>query len=230
MTDCAKRGQTVTTETQQTVILLGPRTLQNAVLSTFIKETGTFSCQIISSLSDIRAKNLDKDALFLVDMSSSTYIDLLNPFGDAIKIALINSDDNDDTIIELFQHFDLRGLFIKDTTPELFIKGINSIFAGEYWFSRKLITKLFRQMKRKIQKNPRSTEFENCVNDILTCKELKILQSMVGGDTNQDIAERNFLSPHTVKTHIYNIYKKIGVNNRVQAVSWAREHLRDGIN
>jgi LuxR family transcriptional regulator of csgAB operon len=62
---------------------------------------------------------------------------------------------------------------------------------------------------------------------MLTCKEVKILEAIVGGHTNQDIADKIFLSPHTVKTHIYNLYKKIGVTNRVQAVNWARKHLKN---
>lgn len=213
-------------DNKQTVILLGARTLQNSVLSTFIRETGAFSCQILSSLSSLRTKPPGNDSLFLVDMSSSTsYLDLLNPVSNTVKIALINTEGNDENLLEIVHRFDLRGIFLPDTTPEFFIQGINAIFSGEYWFSRKLITKIFRQMKQEIQRNPPSADFEICGTDMLTCKELKILQSMLSGDTNQDIADKTFLSPHTVKTHIYNIYKKIGVTNRVQAVSWARKHL-----
>jgi len=212
----------------QSVIIFGPRTLQNSVLSTFIRDTCAFPCQILSSLSDVRAKRSDNEILFLVDVSASTpysYFDLLNPLCDTARVALINTEDNDEGLYEILHHFDLRGIFLKNTTPEQFVQGINAIFAGECWFSRKLTAKIFRHMKQEIHSNPDYADLDACLSDLLTRKEVKILEAIVGGHTNQDIADNSFLSPHTVKTHIYNLYKKIGVTNRVQAVNWARKHL-----
>ena len=212
----------------RSVNIFGPRTLQNFVLSTFISDTGAFPCLILSSLSDVRANGPDDEVLFLVDVSDSTfYLDLLNPLRDTARVALINADDNEEDLYEIVHRFDLCGIFLKNTTPEQLIQGIKAIFSGEYWFSRKLMAKIFRQLKQEVHRYPDTTDLDTCFSDILTNKEVKILQSLVGGYTSQDIADKIFLSPHTVKTHIYNVYKKIGVNNRVQAVNWARKHLKN---
>jgi DNA-binding CsgD family transcriptional regulator len=48
---------------------------------------------------------------------------------------------------------------------------------------------------------------------------------VVSGATNEEIAARICISPHTVKTHIYNIFKKIKVPNRLQAALWAAKNL-----
>jgi LuxR family maltose regulon positive regulatory protein len=56
----------------------------------------------------------------------------------------------------------------------------------------------------------------------LSEREIDVLQFLAKGLTNQVIATRLFLSIHTVKTHTRNIYSKLGVNNRTQAVSKAR--------
>ena len=56
-------------------------------------------------------------------------------------------------------------------------------------------------------------------------REIEILGLISTGATNADIADKLIISQHTVKTHIYNIFQKIGVPNRLQAALWAGKHL-----
>lgn len=60
---------------------------------------------------------------------------------------------------------------------------------------------------------------------LLTLREREILLLIAGGATNQVIAESLCISPFTVKTHIYKIFKKIRASNRVQAALWAAKNL-----
>ncbi len=59
----------------------------------------------------------------------------------------------------------------------------------------------------------------------LTSREKEILTRIASGASNREIADALFISHHTVKTHIYNIYKKIKVPNRFQAALWIAENL-----
>ena len=59
----------------------------------------------------------------------------------------------------------------------------------------------------------------------LTPRELEILALVSIGANNEAIAEKLFVSPHTVKTHLYHIFKKINVPSRLQAALWAAKHL-----
>jgi DNA-binding NarL/FixJ family response regulator len=57
----------------------------------------------------------------------------------------------------------------------------------------------------------------------LTKRELSILQELPAGGSNQQIAKRLFLAEQTVKFHLTNIYRKLGLPNRTAAARWAHE-------
>ena len=60
---------------------------------------------------------------------------------------------------------------------------------------------------------------------ILTPRQVEILALVAVGATNEQIADKLCISPQTVKSHLYNIFKKINVPNRVQAALWAAKNL-----
>lgn len=57
----------------------------------------------------------------------------------------------------------------------------------------------------------------------LSQRELEVLKLMADGNSNQEIADSLFLSLNTVKTHVSNIYMKLNVKRRTQAINKARE-------
>lgn len=60
-------------------------------------------------------------------------------------------------------------------------------------------------------------------NDLLSARENEVLLHIAKGLTNREIAERLFVSENTIKTHVNNIYSKLGVSRRTQAIARARE-------
>ncbi|HHP0488874.1 TPA: LuxR C-terminal-related transcriptional regulator, partial [Vibrio harveyi] len=59
----------------------------------------------------------------------------------------------------------------------------------------------------------------------LTRREIQVLQILKEGGSNMEIADSLFISEHTIKSHLYNIFRKIEVKNRTQATSWAKRNL-----
>lgn len=57
----------------------------------------------------------------------------------------------------------------------------------------------------------------------ITKREMEVLQLISEGLTNREIARQLVLSPNTIRTHTYNLYGKLGVHSRLQAVTRARE-------
>lgn len=59
----------------------------------------------------------------------------------------------------------------------------------------------------------------------LSSREQEIALFLLKGETNEIIENKLFISAHTVKNHIYNIYRKLGVKNRVQLTNLCRDFL-----
>jgi DNA-binding CsgD family transcriptional regulator len=59
----------------------------------------------------------------------------------------------------------------------------------------------------------------------LTVREKEVLLAVAAGASNNDIAEKFYISTHTAKNHIYNIYRKIKVKTRLEAILWVTNYL-----
>ena len=91
---------------------------------------------------------------------------------------------------------------------------IEEVFAGS-------LLALFPQMEAKDQKN-KLLEVNGEIIESLTARETEIIQLIAQGLSNQGIAFKLHLSISTVKVHVYNIFRKLNVHNRTQAVAKAQ--------
>ncbi|SDZ99469.1 response regulator transcription factor [Microbulbifer marinus] len=85
---------------------------------------------------------------------------------------------------------------------------------------------LIKKLANALQSPATLLEEDNQTAALLTRREQEILTQVTTGKPNRVIASNLYLSEHTVKNHIYNIFRKIGAKNRSQASNWARTHLQ----
>lgn len=111
----------------------------------------------------------------------------------------------------------VHGLIAKEDEIRLVPVAINSIVQGELWCSRTVL--------RAVIDNYRvfspSQDGDNGNGSILTEREKEILKLIAQSYRNKEIAEKLGISYYTVVTHIYNIYRKLDVNRRVDAIHYA---------
>jgi LuxR family transcriptional regulator of csgAB operon len=95
------------------------------------------------------------------------------------------------------------------------------MLTGENWFPRRILDD-WLERQRNTMVPPILTQ--NLPE--LTDRERQILWHIDMASTNAQIAFSLSISEHTVKTHIYNIFRKISVRNRTQASNWVKANLR----
>ena len=111
------------------------------------------------------------------------------------------------------------GYVIKDAAKDELVKAVRAAARGESLISTSVARKLLEEISEPAAKKRRKEEgFEN-----LSQREVDVIKLMARGYNNRQIADILFISEHTVKVHIRNIFRKIGVADRTNAVLWAIE-------
>jgi LuxR family maltose regulon positive regulatory protein len=72
-------------------------------------------------------------------------------------------------------------------------------------------------------RNILTDHLRSSIPEPLSERELEVLRLMAGGLSNRDIANKDIVSMNTVKTQVKSIYSKLGVHNREDAITTARE-------
>jgi len=135
------------------------------------------------------------------------------------------------------------GILGRRTSPELLVKSLRAVAAGELWISRHVtfdVIRVLRELERdrplsrgttnppgavagttgvNHQTSPAKSEPVNTFG--LTPRELEVTAAVVDGQTNKDIAQTFGISVSTVKHHLTSIFDKLGVYNRVELVLFA---------
>jgi len=98
-----------------------------------------------------------------------------------------------------------RGVVMKEAAADVLVKAIRAVLRGEYWIGRETLAHWTDYARR--HQAPRQ---------MLTAREREVSRYALDGLSNREIAEQLSLGEETVKTHVSNIYRKLGVSNRME--------------
>jgi DNA-binding NarL/FixJ family response regulator len=165
-------------------------------------------------LRDVAALDLEK-ILYYVDKMPT------------VKAIIIGVRFNEENVMAMMQG-GVRGFFRFALDEEQLIKCIRTVAMGEIWLEANLITPVFDEFIKEFMKKKEFLKSLNELNsaklDMLSPREMEIMELISHSLTNEEIADKLFISPKTVKTHLRNIFVKAEIKNRVEAALLYTRH------
>jgi len=141
-----------------------------------------------------------------------------------VRIIVLTIHDDENYVIEVIKAGAV-GYLLKDIEPGMLVKAIRTVYDGESFIYPTLAKKLFGEINRQHTKNLESIKVvERPKEERLSYREIEVLEMVCKGLSNQEVAKKLFLSEKTVKNHLTNVFRKIGVADRTQAVLYAIKH------
>lgn len=166
--------------------------------------------------------SVDKHKIVIFDYRDrqqlAPYLSQSHHFNMAVETIVINVPHRIHTE-NLLELGNLKGVFYRNDSLERLELGLSSIQEGQNWLPRHITSQLIHYYRHLFRNQALKAAIE------LTSREIQILRSLQTGASNMQMAETLFISEFTVKSHLYQIFKKLAVKNRSQAISWANNNL-----
>ena len=144
-----------------------------------------------------------------------------------VKTIIVGIRFNEENVMAMMQG-GARGFFRTELGEEKLIKCIRTVAQGEIWLDAQLITPVFDQFIKEFMKKrdllKSLANLSSAKLDMLSHREMEIMELISHSMTNEEIADKLFISSKTVKTHLRNIFAKAEIRNRVEAALLYARH------
>ena len=194
----------------------------------------------------LRAPETNPDIYFLsisiakeiASLDSKKIIDIKKLAGRSGVIVLGESFYLEDVVLLINEG--VKGYILKDAPIPCFEKSIRSVYAGDVWLDRSIVSNALDFALDANQYPTEDQDLREAYNNRLksiTKREWEILELISQGYKNEEIAESLFISIKTVKTHVKNIFRKLECKGRLEAallfIDYSKERLysnsKDGL-
>jgi DNA-binding NarL/FixJ family response regulator len=148
----------------------------------------------------------DRNGLELINELKNSTLD--------IKIVVLTGAMDENQTIDALR-FGVKGVVLKDMPSHLLLQCLQKVAAGGLWMEKESIGQAFEKMLQREAGMRR-------LATILTARETEVMRCVASGLSNQKIADQLIVSEGTVKIHVHNIYRKLGIKNRVDLTLYAQ--------
>jgi DNA-binding NarL/FixJ family response regulator len=132
-----------------------------------------------------------------------------------IHVLILSAYEDDQYVFPLLDA-GANGYLLKTTSGAEVVRAIRTVCRGEKVLDPHITTKVVSRLTA-----PQPTYRSEEMVESLTEREMEVLRAVAGGKSNKEVAEVLFLSVYTVQVHLRNVFAKLGVGNRTEAVTYA---------
>jgi DNA-binding NarL/FixJ family response regulator len=136
----------------------------------------------------------------------------------AVRVLILTTFDLDEYVYSALRA-GASGFLLKDVGPEALLEAIRVVAAGDALLAPRITRRLIEQYSRR----PEGVPLDDRALAVLTDREREVLALVGKGLSNQEIAERLFMSPATAKTHVVRTMSKLHAGDRAHLVVIAYE-------
>lgn len=133
----------------------------------------------------------------------------------ATQTVLLAAELDEDNVIEAMR-YGVKGVVLKEMAPQSLLQCIRVVYAGGQWLEKRSTHLAFNKLLRRNTQQPLT---------VLTPREEHLVRLVYDGLSNREIATKLHISEGTVKTHLHNIFDKLGIKNRVELARYVKENL-----
>jgi DNA-binding NarL/FixJ family response regulator len=134
-----------------------------------------------------------------------------------VRVVILTTFDLDEYVFEAIR-VGASGFLVKDTEPEELVRAVRAVVGGDALLSPRITRRLIEEFASRAKVPPALAGL-----DLLTDREREVVALVGEGLTNDEIAERLFVSAATAKTHVSRAMVKLGARDRAQVVVIAYE-------
>ena len=149
-------------------------------------------------------------------------IQSINKLGIPTNVVILSGYDDSDLIYRAMK-LGARGYVLKTMASSKLIDAIETVADGKIYLPSVLTTRFFEYFQNAAKEETKVAAGENLLTT-LTGRENEVLDLLTQGINYKSIAQKLIISETTVKTHVNNIFQKLQVNDRTNAVLYALTH------
>jgi len=137
-----------------------------------------------------------------------------------VKIVVLTAYDDADLLFRAMK-LGAKGYILKTMASSQLIRAIQEVSQGKVYLPQGLTTGFFEYFQKTFKEEEKAATAADSLLSDLTSREEEVLDLLTQGHNYKDVANTLFISETTVKTHVNNIFQKLQVNDRTQAVLYA---------